>query len=122
MRLIYENPEFNNFEHSIFSDEIEIMHWAEAIILLCYFAYVILQVALVEHVEESSRADHDKGREYDAIEYTLKNVWKVLQKSRKMQMGETWMKVTIALVKIWQHPFFLGLDLAPFDLAAGGSG
>ena len=30
----------------------------------------------------------------------------------------TWMKVTIASMKIWQQLFFLGLDLARLDLAA----
>ena len=36
---------------------------------------------MVEHVEESGRADHDKSRKYDAIEYSLGK-----EKSRKMQM------------------------------------
>ena len=35
-------------------------------------AYIIFHVALVEHIEESCRAHHDQGGEYDAIEYSLK--------------------------------------------------
>ena len=34
-------------------------------------AYIVFEVALVEHVEEPGRADHDKGGKYDAIEYSL---------------------------------------------------
>ena len=34
-------------------------------------AYIIFEVALVEHIEEPGRADHDKGGKYDAIEYSL---------------------------------------------------
>ena len=34
-------------------------------------AYIIFQVALVEHIEEPGRANHDQGGEDDAIEYSL---------------------------------------------------
>ena len=59
------------------------------------YSHIIFHVALVEHIKESSRADHDQGRENDAVEYSLriqnitKKSWtKNLNMCRRIHLNE----------------------------------
>ena len=73
--------------------------------------YIVLHVALVEHIKEACRANHDQGGKYDAVEDSLQVGWSL---HLSISPIITWTNVEIASATIRQQPFSLELERLDF--------